>query len=418
MDKFVINGPVKLDGEVSISGSKNAALPIMCACLAFPGIYTIFNIPNLRDTKTMLKLLEIIGCKITHQEKSIIIDTRKCDKPEAPYDLVKTMRASFYVLGPLLSRFKYAKVSLPGGCAWGPRPINFHLEAFKKLGAKVTLDSGYILTEGKLKSAVIKFPIPSVGATGNVVMACVNLEEEVVIENASMEPEIVDLCNFYIKCGVIIKGVGTNKLSVKGIKSDNDLNIKYSIIPDRIEAGTFLIAAAASKGNIKLNNCNYKHLDDVINNLKNAGAIISYDENSVSIDMYNNIQSVSLKTDVYPGFPTDLQAQWIALMSLSNGISKVEDTIYLDRFTHVPELIRLGAKIDMNKNIASIIGVKKLFAAKVMSTDIRASASLIIAALCSEGETHLSRIYHIDRGYEQIENKLSLLSAKIKRVTE
>ena len=233
-----------------------------------------------------------------------------------------------------------------------------------------------------------------------------------------MEPEIVDLCNFYIKCGVSIEGVGTNKLTIKGIKPNNHLNIKYSVIPDRIEAGTFLIAAAASKGNIKLNNCTHTHLTNVISKLKDVGATVLYDDNSVSIEMNDNIQSVSLKTDVYPGFPTDLQAQWIALMSLSNDNSEIEDTIYLDRFTHVPELIRLGAKIDMNKNIATVTGVNKLFAAKVMSTDIRASASLIIAALCSQGETHLSRIYHIDRGYEKIENKLSLLGAEIKRVNE
>jgi UDP-N-acetylglucosamine 1-carboxyvinyltransferase len=418
MDKFIINGPVRLNGEVDISGSKNAALPIMCACLAFPGVYTISNIPELRDTKTMLRLLKIIGCNITHKEKSIIIDTRKCNNPEAPYDLVKTMRASFYVLGPLLSRFKYAKVSLPGGCAWGPRPINFHLEAFKKLGSKVTLDSGYILTEGHLKSAKIKFPIPSVGATGNVIMACVNLTEEVIIENASMEPEIVDLCNFYLKCGVSINGIGTNKLTIRGIDIKEDINIKYSIIPDRIEAGTFLIAATATKGSIKINNCTYKHLGVVIDKLKDVGASISYDNTSVSLNMDKDIKPVSLKTDVYPGFPTDLQAQWIALMSISNGASKVEDTIYLDRFTHVPELIRLGAKIDMSKNIAKVTGVENLFAAKVMSTDIRASASLLSAALCSNGKTHLSRIYHIDRGYEKIENKLSLLGANIKRIKE
>ena len=418
MDKFVINGPVKLNGEVDISGSKNAALPIMCACLAFPGVYTISNIPDLRDTKTMLRLLVIIGCKITNEEKSIIIDTRKCNNPEAPYDLVKTMRASFYVLGPLLSRFKYAKVSLPGGCAWGPRPINFHLEAFKKLGAKITLDSGYILTEGNLKSAKIKFPIPSVGATGNVIMACVNLTEEVIIENASMEPEIVDLCNFYLKCGVSINGIGTNKLIIRGIDIKEDIIMEYSIIPDRIEAGTFLIAATGTKGSIKINNCTYKHLIAVIDKLKHVGADISYNDTSISLTMDNDIKSISLKTDVYPGFPTDLQAQWIALMSLSNGASEVEDTIYLDRFTHVPELIRLGAIIEMNKNIARVNGVEQLFAAKVMSTDIRASASLIIAALCSYGETHLSRIYHIDRGYERIENKFSLLGANIKRIKE
>jgi UDP-N-acetylglucosamine 1-carboxyvinyltransferase len=249
-------------------------------------------------------------------------------------------------------------------------------------------------------------------------MACVNLEEKVTIENASMEPEIVDLCNFYIKCGVSIKGVGTNKLEIRGIKINKNINIEYSIIPDRIEAGTFLIAATGTKGNIKINNCTYKHLGIVIDKLKEAGASISHDNNSVSLSMDKDIKSVSLKTDVYPGFPTDLQAQWIALMSLSKGTSQVEDTIYLDRFTHVPELVRLGAKIEMNKNIAKILGVKKLFAAKVMSTDIRASASLIIAALCSEGETHLSRIYHIDRGYENIEKKLSALGASINRIND
>jgi len=418
MDKIIIEGQKQLSGSVDISGAKNAVLPIMTAAIIANGKSVIKNVPDLRDTRTMIKLLEIVGAKCVYDDGTLTVDGTSVNNPEAPYDLVKTMRASFYVLGPLLSRFKYAKVSLPGGCAWGPRPINFHLEAFKKLGAKVTLDSGYILTEGDLKSAKIKFPIPSVGATGNVIMACVNLEDDVQIENASMEPEIVDLCNFYIKCGVSIEGVGTNKLMIKGIKPNNDLNIKYSIIPDRIEAGTFLIAAAASKGSIKLNNCTHTHLTNVISKLKDVGATVLYDDNSVSIEMNDNIQSVSLKTDVYPGFPTDLQAQWIALMSLSNDNSEIEDTIYLDRFTHVPELIRLGAKIDMNKNIATVTGVNKLFAAKVMSTDIRASASLIIAALCSQGETHLSRIYHIDRGYEKIENKLSLLGAKIKRVNE
>ena len=416
MDSFIIKGPTTLSGEVEISGSKNAALPIMTACLARPGIYTLNNVPDLRDTRTMLKLLEIIGCDVSQNTNRLIIDSRNCNNPEAPYDLVKTMRASFYVLGPLLSRFKYAKVSLPGGCAWGPRPIDYHLTAFEALNANVDLSSGYIITKGDLKGGEIKFPKSSVGATGNIIMACVNLDEEVIIKNAAMEPEIVDLCNFLSQMGVHFKGIGTDTLIVKGSAIESDIKLDYTIIPDRIEAGTFMIACAATGGNVTLNNVNSNHLKAVSESLIKCGVKVIEDDNKITVKSNGDIKSCNISTDIYPGFPTDLQAQWIALMCKARGESTIVDTIYHDRFTHVPELIRLGADINMNDNQAIINGVSSLYGADTMSTDIRASASLIIAGLCSEGITNLSRIYHIDRGYEMIELKLQKLNGNIKRV--
>tara|TARA_Y100001970_G_scaffold285133_1_gene404035 strand:+ start:4958 stop:6217 length:1260 start_codon:yes stop_codon:yes gene_type:complete len=419
MDKFLIEGPTQLNGTVNISGAKNAALPIMTACIAFPGLYTLNNVPDLRDTRTMVKLLEIIGSKVVVNGNQLIIDTTKCYNPEAPYDLVKTMRASFYVLGPLISRFGYCKVSLPGGCAWGPRPVDYHIKALKELGADISLDGGYIIAKGKLKGSTIQFENSSVGATGNILMACVNLNDTVVIKNAAMEPEIVDLCHFLQKIGVSIDGIGTSTLKVQGVPSNTEnQSFDYSIIPDRIEAGTFLIGAAMTGGSITIENTNPNHLDIVIQKLKEAGCDISIKDSSITIKSSDVIKPVNMKTDIYPGFPTDLQAQWVALMSVSSGKSYVEDTVYLDRFSHVPELNRLGAKIEMNKNIAYISGVPKLFSAEVMSTDIRASASLIIAALTAEGKTKISRIYHIDRGYEKIEEKLKKINVKINRCND
>lgn len=416
MDSFIIEGPKKLKGTVRISGSKNAALPILTACLAKPAIYNLKNVPNLKDTRTMLKLLKIIGANVLVKKDSILIDSRNCDNPQAPYDLVKTMRASFYVLGPLLSRFGYAKVSMPGGCAWGPRPIDYHLTAFEALGAEVTLSSGYIVTKGSLKANTIKFPKPSVGATGNVIMACSNLSQHVTIINAAMEPEIVDLCNFLEKTGVSFKGVGTSNLTIIGTNRKIIKPINYTIIPDRIEAGTFLIACAAAGGDITLEDIRYDHLLSVVKNLKGVGMKISSTDHTIRIISDSFIRPKNLKTDVYPGFPTDLQAQWIALMVMSTGTSLVEDTVYADRFTHVPELNRLGAKITMENNVAIIEGVSKLFSASIMSTDIRASASLIIASICANGVSELSRIYHIDRGYEDIESKFANIGVSIKRI--
>ena len=419
MDKFVINGPVKLQGSVEISGAKNAVLPIMTACLAYPGIYTLNNVPVLRDTTTMVKLLKTIGADVEINNSQLVIDTRTCDNPEAPYELVKTMRASFYVLGPLLSRFKYSKVSLPGGCAWGPRPVDYHIKAFKEMGAKVTLRGGYILAEGNLSGAVVEFEKSSVGATGNVLMACINLNEEVIIKNAAMEPEIVDLCDFIEKMGVKIRGKGTSELKVIGVeKNNNEIIIEHEIIPDRIEAGTFLIAAAITKSKLDVCNVIPEHLSIVIEKLKKVGCDIIENDKTITLIPSDNIKPVNVIADIYPGFPTDLQAQWIVLMSISNGKSTVEDTIYIDRFSHIPELNRLGASISLNDNIAYIEGVSSLYGVEVMSTDIRASASMILGAIAAQGVTSLSRIYHIDRGYENIEKKLNAIGADIKRVND
>ena len=417
MDSFKIKGPVKLSGEVNISGSKNAALPIMVASVARPGIYTLNNVPNLRDTRTMIKLVETIGAKVQKNKNQVIIDTRDCNHPEAPYDLVKTMRASFYVLGPLLSRFNTAKVSLPGGCAWGPRPVDYHIKAFEKMGASITLDKGYIKAEGKLKGAIIDFKVSSVGATGNVLMGCVNINEEVVINNAAREPEIVDLCHFLIKMGVTIDGVGTSTLRIKGHSSNDDIQITHDIIPDRIEAGTFIMAAVITKSKITLNNININHIESILSNLQKVGLKISKkSETSITVYHDDEIKPLNIKTDVYPGFPTDMQPQWIALMAVSNGESTIEDTIYHDRFSHIPELIRLGAKISLNKNSATVSGIKKLVSADVMCTDLRAGAALVLASLASYGTTYISRIYHVDRGYENFEDKLELLGVNIKRI--
>ena len=328
------------------------------------------------------------------------------------------MRASFYVLGPLLSRFNKAKVSLPGGCAWGPRPVDFHIKAFEKMGANISLDKGYIIADGELEGASIDFKRSSVGATGNVLMGCVNLDKEVIINNAAREPEIVDLCNFLVKIGVRIDGIGTSTLKIKGIpKSKNKIRkISYNIISDRIEAGTFLMAAVITKSKITLNNIIVGHIQSIIDKIKEAGAHISiHSKTSLTIDSNKNIKATNIKTDIYPGFPTDLQPQWISLMAVSKGICQVEDTIYFDRFSHIPELIRMGANIVLDKNIATIKGVNYLKGANVMAGDLRAGAALVLAALSSQRDTVISRIYHIDRGYENFELKLKALNVNIER---
>ena len=417
MDKFIINGPSIIEGSIEVSGAKNAVLPIMTACLAIPGIYTLKNVPILRDTKTMIKLLEIIGSKVSLFENQLKIDTRNCNNPEAPYNLVKTMRASFYVLVPLLSRFKYSKVSLPGGCAWGPRPVDYHIKAFKEMGAEVTLRAGYILAKGRLKGTEIKFKKSSVGATGNVLMACINLNENVIINNAAMEPEIVDLCHFIKKMGVNIDGIGTSKLVVRGLDNKNrEVDIEHEIIPDRIEAGTFLIASAITKNKLTINKVIPDHLCAVTDAISSTGCKVKINTDSITVIPSEIIKPVNIVTDIYPGYPTDLQAQWVVLMSLAQGKSTVRDTVYTDRFSHIPELNRLGASVKLIGNIVYINGVERLYGAEVMSTDIRASASMILGAMAAEGETHLSRIYHIDLGYENIESKLNIIGVKIKRV--
>jgi UDP-N-acetylglucosamine 1-carboxyvinyltransferase len=413
MAKIIINGGKTLSGEVKISGAKNAVLPIMSATLMCPGKFTIHNVPDLRDTRTMMQLLEITGAKTSFNNGSVTIDSTGVNNPEAPYELVKTMRASFYVLGPLISRFGKVQVSLPGGCAWGPRPVDYHLKGLKKLGAKIDLEGGNILAEAKeLKGADIHFEFPSVGATGNLVMASVRAKGTTRLFNCAKEPEITQLCEFLISMGADINGVGTDTLIISGVKELNQADI--TVIPDRIEAGTFLMAGALN-GKIKVKNVIPSHLEKVTNKLIEAGCTIKIKDSSISISPPTKINSIDMTTAVYPGFPTDLQAQWVALMSLSESSAIVTDTVYHDRFSHIPELARLGANIKVEKNTAFIRGVNQLVGAPVMSTDIRASAALFIAALAAKGNTEISRVYHIDRGYEKIEQKFLELGADIIR---
>ena len=412
MDRIIINGQKLLSGSIKISGAKNAVLPIMASTLMVEGKCTISRVPDLKDTRTMIALMEIIGAKCSFENNVLNIDSSTVNNPEAPYDLVKTMRASFYVLGPLIARFGRVKVSLPGGCAWGPRPVDYHLKGLEELGAKITLKSGYILAEAKrLKGNKISFDFPSVGATGNMVMAAATAVGTTIIENAAKEPEIVQLCDYLNQMGAFITGIGTSQLIIEGVDSLKSANIE--VIPDRIEAGTFLIAGALL-GKITIEDVNPSHLDSVLYKLKEVGSIIEIQSNSISITP-NLLKAVDMTTAVYPGFPTDLQAQWIALMSIAKGSSIVTDTVYHDRFSHVPELNRLGASIKVENNTAFIKGVNELIGAPVMSTDIRASAALIVAGLFAHGETSVSRIYHIDRGYEKIEEKFKMLGANILR---
>ena len=416
MDKFIINGGKRISGSVDISGAKNAVLPLMTAALLVDGETTINSVPDLRDTRTMIRLLKIIGAEVAFNNSSLAINASGVNNLEAPYDLVKTMRASFYVLGPLLARFGEVRVSLPGGCAWGPRPVDYHLKGLEKLGATISLESGYIMAKAKyLKGNKISFDFPSVGATGNILMASVLARGETRIENAAKEPEIVQLCEVLNKMGANIIGIGTDKITVHGVDKLHSVDI--DVIPDRVEAGTYLIAGA-TMGDITINNCNPKHLEDVIDKLKLSGANISSTENSLSIEKIELVEAVDATTKVYPGFPTDLQAQWMAFMSIANGKSTIIDTVYHDRFTHIPELNRLGADIQLKDNKAIVNGVKKLTGAQVMSTDIRASAALILGAIMAEGKTEISRVYHIDRGYDSIEKKFQSLGVDIKRINQ
>jgi UDP-N-acetylglucosamine 1-carboxyvinyltransferase len=415
MDKFIIHGGAKLEGMVEISGSKNAALALMPATLLASGEYRFRNTPDLRDMSTMGKLLQTIGVEIQKSDGEMRLNTFRVNKFEAPYEHVKKMRASIYVLGPLISRYGYAKVSLPGGCAWGPRPVNLHIEGIRKLGAQVEIDQGYIIAKAKrLKAAKIQFDVSSVGATGNILMAAVLAKGTTVIKNAAIEPEITALAEFLLSMGARIDGVGTQKLEIEGVSSLHPADAV--MIPDRIEAGTFLIAAALTGGKVTLKNTNPDHLQALLEKLREAGATIKVSGTDISVKGGRTIKPVDVSTGTYPGFPTDMQAQWIALMSIARGASVVTDTVYFDRFKHVPELIRLGADIEIRRNSAHVKGVKRLTGAKVMSTDLRASASLVLAGLIAEGETELLRVYHLDRGYQRIEEKLRSLGADIKRV--
>ncbi|GJQ21351.1 MAG: UDP-N-acetylglucosamine 1-carboxyvinyltransferase [Bacteroidia bacterium] len=419
MDKFVIQGGRRLAGTVHVSGAKNASLALMPATILAPGRYALSNTPVLRDVATMSRLLESIGCTTEHDDHLLKIDSSHVTIFEAPYEHVKKMRASVYVLGPLLGRYGRARVSLPGGCAWGPRPVNLHIEGMRRLGADVELDGGYIVAKAKrLKGARILFDVSSVGATGNVLMAAVLAKGTTVMENAAMEPEITALAGFLVSMGAKIHGIGSSTIEIEGVDELHPADA--ATIPDRIEAGTFLVAGAlagAQDKTVRVERCNPRHLGAILNKLEDAGARLTCGEDFVEIQPPEIIRPVNVTTAVYSGFPTDMQAQWMALMSLASGTSIITDTIYFDRFTHVPELNRLGANITIKENVATVIGRKELTGAKVMSTDLRASASLILAGLAARGTTEVLRVYHIDRGYERIEVKLRGLGADIKRMS-
>ncbi|HTK82484.1 MAG TPA: UDP-N-acetylglucosamine 1-carboxyvinyltransferase [Bacteroidota bacterium] len=416
MDKFLVQGGTKLKGKVTIGGAKNAAIALMPATLLASGKYRFTNIPELRDIATMSKLLQMMGVDTHKTPHALTLNTFRVNKFEAPYEHVKKMRASIYVLGPLIARYGSAKVSLPGGCAWGPRPVNLHIEGIKKLGAQISIDRGYIIAKAKrLKASKILFNVSSVGATGNVMMAAVLAKGTTVIENAAREPEIVALTNFLVKMGAHIDGAGTSRLEIEGVDALHPVD--EEMIPDRIEAATFLVAAALTGGTVTIEKCNPSDLTAVISKLIEAGSVVEIGGNRIKIKGPKTLKPVDVTTSIFPGFPTDVQAQWMVLMSVAKGTSVITDTIYFDRFKHVPELLRLGADIEMNNNGAAVKGVKHLTGAKVMSTDLRASASLVLAGLVAQGTTEVLRVYHLDRGYEAIEKKLQSLGARIKRIS-
>jgi UDP-N-acetylglucosamine 1-carboxyvinyltransferase len=417
MDKFIIEGPTLLKGEVGISGAKNAVLPLMAAALLADGRSVIENVPDLRDVRTMIKLLQMLGAEVQFEDNKLSIDASTVDNFEAPYDLVRTMRASIYALGPLLAARGRARVSLPGGCAWGPRPIDLHLMAIEKLGAKLSLDHGYIhAASRRLKGAEIVFPISSVGATANTLMAASLAKGTSVLRNAALEPEITELAKALVAGGVTIDGIGTSTLTVLGIRSFKPFH--HRVIPDRIEAGTFAAAAVISGGTVRLNRCNPGHLEAVLNTLKTCGAAVTVDTDNVLVKGPDRIEPGQVVTREYPGFPTDMQAQIMAVLCLAKGVSTIKDTIYADRFTHVPELRRLGADIRLDGNLAVIKGVPAFMGAPVMATDIRASSALILGGLVARGTTEVRRVYHIDRGYDRIVEKLRLLGATIERISD
>ncbi len=415
MKKIVIQGGRKLSGEVSISGAKNAALPILAAGLLCEGTHSISNVPHLADVTTLGRILQHMGVSFERKGHDITIDSTGLVNPEAPYDLVRTMRASVLVLGPLVARMGRARVSLPGGCAIGARPINLHLMGLEKLGATLVIEHGYVVAKAKrLHGAHIYFDTVTVTGTENIMMAAALAEGETVLENAAREPEVVDLANALGQMGAQIQGAGTDIIKIQGVNSLRPLH--YTVMPDRIETGTFVIAAAITGGSVRIKNCFPGHLDAVLAKVSEAGTEITVDAGAIHVTGRRTIRPVNIKTLEYPGFPTDMQAQFMSLMSLAQGTSVINETIFENRFTHVAELRRMGADIEADGRTAIVKGVPNLSAAPVMATDLRASASLILAGLAAEGQTVVSRIYHLDRGYESIEDKLSALGADIQRV--
>lgn len=419
MDKLLITGGGELQGTVRVSGAKNAALPILAATLLAEGPSQISNVPHLHDVTTMIALLGSLGAGVTVDEKMTIeIDASELTSQRAPYELVKTMRASFLVLGPLLARFGAAEVSLPGGCAIGARPVDQHLKGFAAMGAHIDVKDGYVFarSDGRLKGARIVMDMVTVTGTENVLMAAVLADGRSTLENAAREPEVTDLCEYLISMGARIEGVGTDTLVIDGV--ERLTGHPYAVMPDRVECGTYLVAAAITGGRVVCTHTKPNTMSAVLDKLRAAGAEVVEGDDTISLDMYGaRPKAVDIRTAPYPGFPTDMQAQFVALNSIAEGTSRVTETIFENRFMHVQELNRLGADIQIDGNTAVIHGVEQLKAAPVMATDLRASFSLVLAALVAEGKTLIDRIYHIDRGYECIEEKLAGIGGEVQRVS-
>ncbi len=419
MDKLIISGGAKLSGELRISGAKNAALPILAATLLCESPVTIGNIPHLHDITTTMQLLGQMGVQLTIDEKmNIEVNANTISKFEAPYELVKTMRASILVLGPLLARFGEAHVSLPGGCAIGSRPVDIHINSLIKMGADIQVENGYIHAKSsRLKGCKLVLDKVTVTGTENLLMAAVLAEGTTIIENAAKEPEVSDLAHFLNAMGAKITGIDTDILVIEGVEKLSAENIHYDILPDRIETGTYLVAAAITRGKVKLKNTRPDTLDAVLDKLKEAGADITTGEDWIELDMHDKQpKAVSLRTAPYPAFPTDMQAQFTAMNTVAEGVGVITETVFEHRFMHVQEMQRMGANIQLESNTAICSGTEKITGAPVMATDLRASASLVIAGLVANGETLVDRIYHIDRGYDHIEEKLSQLGATIRRI--
>jgi UDP-N-acetylglucosamine 1-carboxyvinyltransferase len=415
MDYIEIEGGVQLHGHVRVGGAKNAALPVMASLLLTTGVTRLRNVPRVRDVVTFGQVLQALGAKLSFEGSELILDTTSIDRFEAPYDLVRTMRASFLVLGPLLARYGQARVSLPGGCAIGARPVNLHLKGLQALGAKLELTQGYVQAYAdRLKGATIVLPTPTVTGTENIMMAAALAEGTTIIDNAAREPEVVDLADALTRMGAQLSGAGSTRIMIEGVPRLGPL--LHDVIPDRIEAGTFLVAGAITGGDVTVEHCCPSHLGALLDHLRATGAAIEVGDDQVRVIGHQRVDPIALHTAPYPGFPTDMQAQMMALLSRAAGRSVISETVFENRYMHVAELSRMGAEIRLEGADAIVSGVPQLRGAPVMATDLRASASLILAGLTAHGMTTVARVYHLDRGYEQLEAKLAALGAKIRRL--
>jgi UDP-N-acetylglucosamine 1-carboxyvinyltransferase len=421
LDKFIVKGPTPLNGDIAISGSKNAALPLLAAALLADEPVILENVPRLQDIYTFNNVLRVVGAQVQFQDADnrVIIDPSNVNYLEAPYDLVRKMRASFYMLGALVGKHGYAKVSMPGGCAWGPRPVDLHLKGLEAMGISISLDKGYVIAKAgtSVPGGRYRLEPSSVGATINLLLAAVLRAESFTIENAAKEPDVVQLCTVLNSMGANISGVGSDILTIKQVRTLPGGTFRND--PDRIEVGTFMIAAAMLPGSsLRLIGCNAEHLGDFPNLLRQTGTKVDVEGEVISVQAPDILKPVSITTDIYPGFPTDLQAQWATMLTQAHGDSTVTDTVYFDRFSYVPELSRLGAQMKLTKNTVHIQGPKVLEGASVMSTDLRASVSLVLAGMAAKNTSEILRIYHLDRGYESLEDKLNAVGAKLSRAQE